>query len=51
MLFDIENLTNFDVVVWAKYIVPCYNFHSGPRYANNLTWEMVGIDGIIFVTE
>ena len=25
VLFDIQNMTNFDVLVWAKYIVTCYN--------------------------
>ena len=30
-------MTNFDVLVWAEYIVTCYNFLSGPRYDNNLT--------------
>ena len=44
-----ENLTNFDVLVWAKYIVTCYNLLYTPSYDNNLAWEMVRFVGIIFL--
>ena len=44
-----ENLINFDVLVWAKYIVTCYNLLYTPSYDNNLAWEMVRFVGIIFL--
>ena len=44
-----ENLTNFDVLVWPKYIVICYNLLYTPSYDNDLTWEMVRIVGIFFL--
>ena len=44
-----ENLTNFDVLVWAKYIVTCYNLLYTPSHDNNLVWEMVRFVRIIFL--
>ena len=44
-----ENLTSFDVLVWAKYIVTCYNLLYTPSYDNNLAWEMVRFVRIIFL--
>ena len=44
-----ENLINFEVLLWAKYIVTCYNLLYTPSYDNNLTWEIVRIVGIIFL--
>ena len=31
---------NFEVLVWAKCIVTCYNLLYMPSYNNNLAWEM-----------
>ena len=44
-----ENLTNFEVLMCAKYIVTCYNLLYTPSCDNNFTWEMVRIVGIIFL--
>ena len=37
------------MLVWAKYIVTCYNLLYTPSYDNNLAWEMVRFVRIIFL--